>query len=371
MDPEFEPYEPEETGGQAGDSGSGEADEAEETEDAIAQEIGELIRRDDRTPQPVVLDAMGGDHGPAEVVRGAVQAHREHGVRIVLVGQAGVVRRELAALGAAGEIDVAHAADVVPMTERGAGAIARTGSSLAVGFDLVRQCAGGAFVSAGSTGAVAACAVARLGTAPPVLRPALAVALPSATGGATVLIDAGATADPTAEMISQFALLGASYAQLVLAVPDPSVGLLSIGSEPGKGNRLTRRAEELLRWLPFRFHGNVEGDDVLAGTVDVIVTDGFTGNVVLKNVEGTVRATLRLLAETGGASPEALREVAGRYDPESHGGAALLGLTGTVVVAHGSSRAPTIARACVVARDLAEGQVVARVRDHLAVRPVP
>ncbi|KAA9374612.1 phosphate acyltransferase PlsX [Microbispora cellulosiformans] len=331
---------------------------------------------------PVVVDAMGGDHGPAEIVRGAVQARREHGVPVVLAGRAGVVRAELARLGAVGEIDVAHADDVVPMTERGAGAIRMARSSLAVGLGLVRDGAGAAFVSAGSTGAVAACAVDRLGTAPDILRPALAVALPTTAGGATVLIDAGATVDPTPEMLAQFALLGASYARLVLGVADPRVGLLSIGAEPGKGNRLTRRAEALLRDLPLRFHGPVEGGDVLTGVADVIVTDGFTGNVVLKNVEGTVRATLALLATEVGSSgvgdgagtrdaagAEALRRVAGRYDPETHGGAALLGLTGTVVVAHGSSRARTIARACVVAHDLARGEVVARLGDRPAVRP--
>ncbi|MBX6383702.1 MAG: phosphate acyltransferase PlsX [Microbispora sp.] len=318
---------------------------------------------------PVVVDAMGGDHGPAEIVRGAVRAWREHGVPIVLVGQAGVVRGELARLGAAGEIDVAHAADVVPMTERGGGAVRMSSSSLAVGFDLVRDGAGAAFVSAGSTGAVVACAADRLGTASAVLRPALAVALPTTAGGATVLIDAGATVDPTPGMIAQFALLGASYAQLVLGVADPLVGLLSIGAEPGKGNRLTRRAETLLRGMPLRFHGNVEGGDVLTGAVDVIVTDGFTGNVVLKTVEGTVRAALTLAAAedaTGSAGPS---RVARRYDPETHGGAALLGLTRTVVVAHGSSRAGTIARACVMARDLAEGEIVARLGDRLALRP--
>ncbi|GAA3071849.1 phosphate acyltransferase PlsX [Streptosporangium carneum] len=316
---------------------------------------------------PVIVDAMGGDHGPAETVGGAVTARREHGVPVVLVGRAGEIRGELARHGALGEIDVVHAERIVPMSERGAAAAASADSSMRVGCELVGQGAASAFVSAGSTGAVVSCAIRGIGRAPGVLRPALAIALPSVTGGASVLIDAGATSDPTPEMIAQFALLGASYAQLVLGVTDPSVGLLSIGAEPGKGNRLTRRAEELLPGLPFRFHGNVEGHDVLAGTVDVIVTDGFTGNVVLKNVEGSVRAALTLVAEAGIAAPEALREVARRYDPETHGGAALLGLGGTVVVAHGSSRAPTIARACVVARDLADGGVVTRVRSHLAV----
>ncbi|WP_261985865.1 phosphate acyltransferase PlsX [Microbispora sp. CSR-4] len=326
-------------------------------------------REPDAASRPVVVDAMGGDHGPAEIVRGAVAAWREHGVPVVLVGQAGVVHAELARLRAAGEIDVAHAADVVPMTERGAGAVRMGSSSLAVGFDLVREGAGAAFVSAGSTGAVVACAVDRLGTAPAVLRPALAVALPTTAGGATVLIDAGATVDPTPEMIAQFALLGASYAQLVLGVADPRVGLLSIGAEPGKGNRLTRRAETLLRGLPLRFHGTVEGGDVLTGAVDVIVTDGFTGNIVLKNVEGTVRATLALVAAQDVGATDCLGRVARRYAPETHGGAALLGLTRTVVVAHGSSRAATIARACVVARDLAVGEIVARLGDRLAIHP--
>ncbi|MEU7882504.1 phosphate acyltransferase PlsX [Microbispora bryophytorum] len=327
-------------------------------------------RERDVMSRRVVVDAMGGDHGPAQVVRGAVEAWREHGVPVVLVGRSGAVRGELARAGAAGEIDVAHAADVVPMTERGAGAVRMACSSLAVGFDLLRAGSGAAFVSAGSTGAVVACAVGRLGTAPAVLRPALAVALPTTAGGATVLVDAGATVDPTPEMIAQFALLGASYAQVVLGVSDPRVGLLSIGAEPGKGNRLTRRAETLLRGMPLRFHGNVEGDDVLTGAVDVIVTDGFTGNVVLKNVEGTVRAAITLAAAQGVAGSAELGRVARRYDPETHGGAALLGLTRTVVVAHGSSRAATIARACVVARDLAEGEVVARLGDRLAIRPV-
>ncbi|MER5625881.1 phosphate acyltransferase PlsX [Streptosporangium sp. NPDC002544] len=315
--------------------------------------------------EPVAVDAMGGDHGPGETVAGAVTARRELGIPVVLVGRSGAVRAELARHGAVGEIGVVHAEDVVPMTERGAGAVFSTTTSLTVGCDLVRRKEASAFVSAGSTGAVVSCAIHGIGRAPGVLRPALAIALPSVTGGATVLTDAGATSDPTPEMIAQFALLGASYAQLVLGVADPSVGLLSIGSEPGKGNRLTRRAGELLAGLPLRFCGNVEGHDVLAGTVDVIVTDGFTGNVVLKNVEGSVRAALTLVARSGAAGAEELRAVARRYAPEAYGGAALLGLIGTVVVAHGSSRAATIARACALAHDLAEGGVVTRLVDRL------
>ncbi|MEV0590058.1 phosphate acyltransferase PlsX [Nonomuraea cavernae] len=314
----------------------------------------------------VVVDAMGGDHGPAETVDGAVRAWREHGVPVLLVGREPLLRDRLDRLGATRDVGVVHAPDAVPMAEPGARAAASATSSLVMGCELVRQGAGGAFVSAGSTGAVVACAVRGIGRAEGVLRPALAVALPSLEGGASVLVDAGATADPTPEMIGQFALLGAAYARVVLGVADPVAGLLSIGSEPGKGNRLARRAAEILPGLPLRFHGNIEGHDVLAGTVDVIATDGFTGNVVLKNVEGTVRTALAMVAASGIASPAQLAGVAARYDPRTHGGAALLGLRGTAVVAHGSATAATIARACVVAHDLARAGVASRITSEVA-----
>lgn len=299
---------------------------------------------------PVVLDAMGGDHGPAATVPGALAARREHGVPVVLVGRSDDVRRELRRNGGSGELEVVHADEAVPMTERGAGA-ARPGSGLLAGCELARR-RGGPFVSAGSTGAVVACAVRAFGRREGVLRPALAVALPTPSGS-TVLVDAGGTSDPTPEMLAQFAQLGAAYARTVLGVADPSVGLLSIGAEPAKGNRLARAAAGLLPSAPVRFHGNVEGHDVLAGTVDVVVTDGFTGNVVLKNIEGCVRTVLGMVAAAGIAPSGRLDEVARLYSPDTHGGAALLGLTGTVVVAHGSSGAAAVARACVVASELA------------------
>ncbi|TYK43041.1 phosphate acyltransferase [Actinomadura decatromicini] len=302
---------------------------------------------------PVVLDAMGGDHGPDRTVPGALAAHREHGVPVILVGRADEIHRRLRRHGASGEVEVWHADDAVPMTERGGRTAFRRASSLMVGCELAGR-KGLPFVSAGPTGAVVAGAVRALGRREGVRRPALAVALPTVSGS-TVLIDAGGTADPTAEMLAQFATLGAAYARDVLGVRDPSVGLLSIGAEPGKGNRLVRDAARLLPDLPVRFHGNVEGHDVLAGTVDVVVTDGFTGNVVLKNIEGCVRAVLGLAADAGIADTGPLEEVARLYAADTHGGAALLGLTGTVVVAHGSSSPAAIARACAVASDLAAG----------------
>jgi glycerol-3-phosphate acyltransferase PlsX len=299
----------------------------------------------------VVLDVMGGDRGAMEVVAGALAAYREHGVQVVLVGRVDAVERELRRHGGVGELDVLHAEDVVPMAERGASSVSRRESSLMVGCELARR-EGLPFVSAGPTGAVVACAVRAFGRREGVLRPALAVALPTPSGS-TVLVDAGGTADPSAEMLAQFATLGAEYARGVLGVRDPSVGLLSIGSEPGKGNRLVRDAARLLPDTPVRFHGNVEGHDVLAGTVDVVVTDGFTGNVVLKNIEGCVRTTLGLVARAGLTDTGPLVEVARLYAADTHGGAALLGVDGTVVVAHGASGPAAIARACVVARDLA------------------
>jgi glycerol-3-phosphate acyltransferase PlsX len=303
---------------------------------------------------PVVLDAMGGDHGPAETVPGALAACREHGVPVTLVGRAEELHRELRRHGGLGEVGVVPADGVVPMAERGAGAVAQRTSSLVIGCELARR-TGGPFVSAGSSGAVVTCAVRAFGRGDGVVRPALAVALPTLTGS-TVLIDAGGTADPTPEMLAQFALLGASYARGVLGVTDPSAGLLSIGAEPGKGNRLVREAAGRMADLPVRFRGNVEGHDVLAGVVDVVVTDGFTGNVVLKNIEGCVRTALELVARAGIAPPERLAEVARLYTADAHGGAALLGLNGTVVVAHGSSAATAITRACVVASGLASGR---------------
>ncbi|HEU5023453.1 MAG TPA: phosphate acyltransferase PlsX [Spirillospora sp.] len=300
-----------------------------------------------------MLDAMGGDHGPCETVPGALIAHREHGVPVILVGRRREIQRELRRNGGAGELEIVHTDDVVPMAVAGAQAAGRPRSSLMVGCGLASR-ARAAFVSAGSTGAVVSCAVRALGRAPGVLRPALAVALPTVSGS-TVLIDAGGTTDPTARMLAQFAVVGSRYARTVLGVPDPLVGLLSIGSEPGKGNRLVREASRLLPDQPVRFHGNIEGHDVLAGTVDVVVTDGFTGNVVLKNIEGCVRTVLGMAARTGAADAGRLAEVGRLYSGDTHGGAALLGLAGTAVIAHGSSGAAAIARACVVASDLAAG----------------
>ncbi len=326
---------------------------------------------------------MGGDHAPQEIVAGAVTAAREHGVRIVLTGQPAQLRPLLARHGAYRDIPVVPAEDALGMEEGALAGWRRPRSSVAVACQLVRRGQAAAVVSAGSTAAVVATARLRLRPLPGVERPALAAVLPTLPTP-TVLIDAGATADPKPEMLVQFAHLGAAYVQAAHGIEQPRVGLLTIGSEPGKGNKLARRTYELLTaaaterpsgGLPLRFAGNIEGGDLLAGRVDVIVVDGFTGNVALKTLEGTARyaATQLRNATTGSLAARLgtllqrgrLRSLTARLDPESQGGAALLGLDGTVVLAHGASKAKGIASACTLAANLAVGKITERITERL------
>jgi glycerol-3-phosphate acyltransferase PlsX len=327
---------------------------------------------------------MGGDHAPGQVVAGAVLALREHQVRVVLTGHPATLRPLLLKHGADRDIPIVPAEDVLGMDEGALASLRRPRSSVAVACQLIRRGQAAALVSAGSTAAVVATARLRLRSAPGVLRPALAVVLPTQPTP-TVLVDAGATADPKPEMLVQFAQLGVAYAQLAHGIPRPAVGLLTIGSEPGKGNKLTRRAYELLtaaaaerpNGVPaLSFAGNLEGGDLLAGRVDVVVADGFTGNVALKTLEGTARYAAQQLRAIMTSSPRArlgallsrsrLRSLAVRLDPESQGGAALLGLNGTVVIAHGAATPKGIASACVLAARLADGQIAERIKEQLA-----
>ena len=335
-------------------------------------------------PEPVLaVDAMGGDHAPDEIVAGALAAHREHGIQILLAGPAARLRQALTKMGVdpgSGELGIVPAEDNLAMDEGALASLRRPRSSVAVACQLVRRGEAAAVVSAGSTGGVVATARLRLRSLPDVPRPGLAVVLPTRPGR-TVLIDAGATADPKPEMLVQFGQLGVAYAQLALGVSAPRVGLLTIGAEPGKGNRFTRRAHELLAAdpphgaLPLGFAGNVEGGDLLAGEVDVIVTDGFTGNVALKTLEGSIRFAAAELRGAVTATPAArlgaflqrrgLRDMAARLDAESYGGAVLLGLGGTVVIAHGASTARAITSACLLAADLARGEITEKITQRL------
>ncbi|HEU5159514.1 MAG TPA: phosphate acyltransferase PlsX [Streptosporangiaceae bacterium] len=329
---------------------------------------------------PVALDTMGGDRGPAAVVAGAVAAARSHGVRLILVGDGPTIYDLLTKHGAAGEMPIAHADETLSMDEGALASWRKPRSSIAICCRLIRSGQASAMVSAGTTAGVVSTARLRLRAQHGVMRPAIAVMLPTRPRPA-VLLDAGATTDAKPEMLVQFAALGTAYAQVALDVPEPRVGLLTIGAEPAKGNRLTRRAHELLAATPLHFAGNVEGDELLSGRVDVIVTDGFTGNVALKSMEGAVRLAVAevqaALTATRTASLAALphrrrlRELGERLDSETYGGGVLLGLNGTVVIAHGDSNAKAIASACGLARDLCAGDIVERIKERVGATRLP
>lgn len=330
--------------------------------------------------QPVIaVDAMGGDHAPAEIVAGAVTAYRR-GIGVVLVGRPGQVRPLLASHGVTGQVRLVAAEDSVAMEEGALASWRRPRSSIAVACQLVHLGQATAVVSAGSTAAVVATARLRLRNVPGVQRPAIAVALPTLPHP-TVLIDAGAIADPKPEMLAQFAQLGSAYAEVAFGITAPRVGLLSIGAEPGKGNKLARRAYELLSAdpqhgaAPINFAGNVEGCDLLAGKVDVIVTEGFAGNVALKAIEGTAAFTAaqfksalqasRMTRLGAALQRKGLRELGERLDAETYGGAALIGLEGTVVIAHGAATERGVAAACRLAADLTRGRATERIKARL------
>lgn len=328
----------------------------------------------------IAVDAMGGDHAPEAIAAGAIAAARELRIRIALTGRPGLLRPVLARLGPSADVYIEPAEDSIAMDEGALASWRRPRSSIAVACQLVRRGLAGAVVSAGSTGAIVATAQMRLRPLPGVTRPALAVVLPTRPSP-TVLIDAGAIADPKPETLVQFAQLGVAYAQTAFGINEPRVGLLTIGAEPGKGNKLARRGHELLNedpphgGMPISFAGNVEGGDLLAGKVDVIVTDGFTGNVALKTLEGTASyASGQLRAALGGSRAarigtlfqrRALRELAERLDSETYGGAALLGLEATVVIAHGAVTERGAAAACRLAAELTDRQITERIRERL------
>jgi glycerol-3-phosphate acyltransferase PlsX len=328
----------------------------------------------------IAVDAMGGDHAPEAIAAGAIAAARELRIRIALTGRPGLLRPVLARLGPSADVYIEPAEDSIAMDEGALASWRRPRSSIAVACQLVRRGLAGAVVSAGSTGAIVATAQMRLRPLPGVTRPALAVVLPTRPSP-TVLIDAGAIADPKPETLVQFAQLGVAYAQTAFGISEPRVGLLTIGAEPGKGNKLARRGHELLNedpphgGMPISFAGNVEGGDLLAGKVDVIVTDGFTGNVALKTLEGTASyASGQLRAALGGSRAarigalfqrRALRELAERLDSETYGGAALLGLEATVVIAHGAVTERGAAAACRLAAELTDRQITERIRERL------
>ena len=320
---------------------------------------------------------MGGDRAPSEPVRGAVIVAAE-GIHVLLVGDETILREELERQGSApgAGIEIVHAAEVISSAEEGARAVrAKPESSVSLACRLVGEGRAGAAVSAGNTGAMLAAATLYMRRVRGVIRPAIAVVLPATGGGHVVLLDAGASAEARAEHFPQLALMGRLFARDVLGVAEPRVGLLSIGEEEGKGSEIVLAAHALLRDTP-GFVGNVEGRDIPSGALDVVVTDGFTGNVVLKTMEGTasflmgeVRAAVgsTLLGRIGGVLVRPpLRRMRERIDPDSYGGAVLLGVRGLAVIGHGNATARGIANAVgVAARGTREG-LVSQFADAIA-----
>jgi glycerol-3-phosphate acyltransferase PlsX len=316
----------------------------------------------------IAVDAMGGDRGPGEIVAGAVEASGD-GLTPVLFGPADLDVHGLELHGAPA---------VIGMHEKPAEAVrAKPDSSLVASVRAVAEGRAAAVVSAGNTGAVLAAGLLELRRLPGVIRPAIAVPIP-ARRGPSVLIDAGANSDARPEHLLQFATMGAVFAEEILEIANPEVRLLSIGEEPEKGNQLTLEAHELLAASDLNFAGNCEGRDILAGAADVVVTDGFTGNVTLKQLEGTIRTLLDALREEISATARgklggllirpAARRLRQRLDPDTYGGAYLLGLQGLAVVAHGNSSRAAIANALRLAARGVEHDVVGRLAALLPQR---
>jgi phosphate acyltransferase len=317
----------------------------------------------------IAVDAMGGDRGPDEVVAGALEA-AGGGLTPILYGSAGIDPRGL---------ELRETLGVVEMDDKPAEAVrGKPDSSLVSAVRAVANGDADAVVSAGNTGAMLAAGLLELRRIPGVMRPAIAVPIP-ARDGPTVLIDAGANADARPEHLVQFATMGSVFAEEILGISNPEVRLLSIGEEPEKGNQLTLEAHALLAESDLNFGGNTEGRDLLAGAADVVVTDGFTGNVTLKLLEGTITTLLDAFREEIAANTRgtvggllirpAARRLRKRLDPDTYGGAYLLGLRGLAVIAHGNSSHTAIANAIRLAARGVEHDVVGRLAARLA-RPV-
>jgi phosphate acyltransferase len=327
----------------------------------------------------IAVDAMGTDSAPHPEVEGAVLAARAGLAEVLLVGPEITLKGELARRRDARglPIEVVHASEAVTMEDHAAKAFRRKrDSSMRVAAQLVRSGGADGLVSAGNTGAVMTTAKIVLGALDGVDRPALAAVFPNSKGKATVLVDVGANVDCKAQHIEQFAVMGEVYYRVIFGAPHPRVGLLSIGSEDHKGNELTREALGALRKLPLNFVGNVEGRDLYNGRVDVIVCDGFIGNVALKISEGMVEAISMLLREALASTlsskvgymlaRKALRGFKKRVDYSEYGGAPLLGVKGVSMIAHGGSNANAIKNAIRVAAEFVEGRVNEKIEKELA-----
>jgi glycerol-3-phosphate acyltransferase PlsX len=312
---------------------------------------------------------MGGDRAPGEIVAGARQAS-EDGMAVVLVGPADLDGR--------GDLPLIEASEVIAMDEDPAQGVRRKkDSTLVRAAEAVRDGQASAMISAGNTGATMASALFRMGRIKGVSRPAIAIPVPVPGSTPTVLLDAGANAEVQAEWLVQFAQMGSVFSHQRFGVAVPRVGLLSIGEEPYKGDTLRKEAYDLLGEAQgIEFIGNIEGRDLMTDGVDVAVTDGFTGNVVLKTLEGALRGLVSAILGAFNAKPEykehadallpALLPLYATLEPETYGGAMLLGVDGVCIISHGSSSARAIVNAIKVARDMVEGDLVEHLRDAVS-----
>jgi glycerol-3-phosphate acyltransferase PlsX len=330
----------------------------------------------------IALDAVGTDKAPEAEIRGAILACRALPVRVHLVGPEAELRDLLDEMLGNEDLPIVihHASERIGMEEKAAHAVrTKKDSSIRVGLKLVREGVAAGFVTAGNTGAAMATAKMVLGALPGVDRPALAIPMPSSKGNPCVLLDVGANVDCKANNLAQFAVMGEIYARSVLKIESPRVGLLNVGEEESKGNDLTREAFPLLKALPIRFVGNVEGRDIFSGQADVIVCDGFVGNVALKTSEGVgrfVRDVLReslkrtVTAQVGALlSRRAFNEFRHRLDYREYGGAHLLGVRGVCIIGHGSSNDRAIYNGIRVAYESAKGGTIQSIEAEFANLP--
>jgi phosphate acyltransferase len=347
-------------------------------------------------PSVIALDAMGSDRAPKPEVEGAIHAARNYGVRVLLVGQEATIKAELDRHPSALRLplEIVHASEVITMEDKAVQAVrSKRDSSMHVGLRLVREGQAAGFVTAGNTGAAMASAKMVLGALPGVDRPALAAVFPTAPGTAAILLDVGANVDCKPHNLEQFAVMGEIYFRSMFgdlkrgragfnSGMSPRVGLLSIGEEETKGNELTRESFQLLKRLPLNFVGNVEGRDLFNGHVDVIVADGFVGNVALKISEGVANLVRTVLKESLRTtitrqvgyllSRSAFSDFKKRIDHTEYGGAPLLGLKGVCIITHGSSNANAIKNAVRVAAEFSQRRINESIEQGLAaLRPAP